>query len=79
MLRERSPAGQPDRDGDDQDQDVRRAASEETGVNGVAVNRRLAASFVCRLAAGQYRFYVYATDAAGNKQSRVASNRLTVR
>ena len=28
--------------------------------------------------AGQYRFYAYATDAAGNRQSRVASNRLTV-
>jgi hypothetical protein len=48
-------------------------------VKGVIVNRRLAASFVCRLAAGQYRFYVYAADAAGNRQSRVASNLLTVR
>ncbi len=47
-------------------------------VRGAAVNKRLSASFVCRLAAGQYRFYVYATDAAGNRQSRVASNRLTV-
>jgi hypothetical protein len=47
-------------------------------VRGAAVNKRLSASFVCRLAAGQYRFYVSATDAAGNRQSRVASNRLTV-
>jgi hypothetical protein len=46
---------------------------------GVPVNSRLVASFVCRLARGQYRFYVYATDAAGNTQSRVASNLLTVR
>ncbi len=46
--------------------------------SGVAVNHKLAASFVCRLAAGQYRFYVYATDAAGNTQAKVASNRLTV-
>jgi hypothetical protein len=47
-------------------------------VRGAAVNKRLSASFVCRLAAGQYRFYVSATDAAGNRQSRVASNLLTV-
>ena len=46
---------------------------------GVAVDKRLMARFVCRLAKGRYRFYVYATDAAGNTQSTVASNRLTVR
>jgi len=46
--------------------------------SGVAVDRKLAASFVCRLAAGQYRFHVYATDAAGNTQVKVASSRLTV-
>jgi hypothetical protein len=46
---------------------------------GVAVNQRLSAAFHCRLKQGQYRFYVYATDAAGNSQSQVASNRLTVR
>lgn len=28
---------------------------------------------------GTYRFYVYATDAAGNRQAKVASNKLTVR
>ena len=28
---------------------------------------------------GTYRFYVYATDAAGNVQARVAANRLVVR
>ena len=48
-------------------------------VKGVAVNKRLAASFVCRLAAGRYRFFVSATDAAGNSQGRAGSNRLTVR
>ena len=46
--------------------------------SGVAVDRKLAASFVCRLTAGRYRFHVYATDAAGNTQVKVASSRLTV-
>lgn len=44
----------------------------------VAVDKRLVATFVCRLKRGHYRFLVYATDAAGNSQSQVASNRLTV-
>ena len=35
--------------------------------------------FTCWLASGRYRFFVYATDAAGNRQSRVADNRLVVR
>jgi hypothetical protein len=35
--------------------------------------------FRCRLAPGTYRFYVYATDAAGNTQSNVAWNRLVVK
>ena len=48
-------------------------------VHGVAVDQRLVARFVCKLAAGQYRFFVSATDAAGNAQSSVASNRLVVR
>ena len=48
-------------------------------ISGVAVNQRLAASFVCHLAAGQYRFNVYATDAAGNTQVKVAGSSLTVR
>jgi hypothetical protein len=47
--------------------------------SGVAVNRRLVMSFVCRRSAGRYRFFVYATDVAGNTQSSVSSNRLTVR
>ena len=37
------------------------------------------ASFRCKLARGTYRFYVYATDPAGNKQVKVVSNKLTVR
>jgi photosystem II stability/assembly factor-like uncharacterized protein len=37
------------------------------------------ASFRCTLARGTYRFYVYATDPAGNKQVKVVSNKLTVR
>jgi photosystem II stability/assembly factor-like uncharacterized protein len=37
------------------------------------------ASFRCTLARGKYKFYVYATDPAGNKQVKVVSNRLSVR
>ena len=48
-------------------------------VGAVAVDTRLAAKFVCKLTPGQYRFYIYATDAAGNTQVSVSSNRLTVR
>jgi hypothetical protein len=44
-----------------------------------ALNTLLVARFSCRLAAGRYRFSVYAIDAAGNVQSSVASNSLTVR
>ena len=47
---------------------------------GKAVNRLLSATFTCRLAKGSYRFYVSATDAAGNAQVLPAgSNRLTVK
>jgi len=42
------------------------------------VNTLLKASFTCRLAKGRYRFFVYAFDAAGNKQAFVDGNRLTV-
>ena len=35
--------------------------------------------FRCKLAKGKYRFFVSARDAAGNPQSKIASNRLTVR
>jgi hypothetical protein len=35
--------------------------------------------FRCSLVKGTYRFFVYATDAAGNRQSNVAWNRLVVR
>jgi hypothetical protein len=47
--------------------------------NAAALNTPLVARFACRLAAGRYRFSIYATDAAGNVQSSVASNILTVR
>ena len=47
---------------------------------GKAVYKLLAATFTCRLAKGSYRFYVSATDAAGNAQVLPAgSNRLTVK
>ncbi len=35
--------------------------------------------FTCRLARGKYRVLVYATDAAGNRQAKVATTTLTVR
>ena len=38
-----------------------------------------AVKFRCKLAKGKYRFFVHATDAARNAQSKIASNRLTVR
>ena len=44
-----------------------------------APNTTLTYRWRCTLARGSYRFYVYATDGAGNAQSRVGSNRLTVR
>ncbi len=44
-----------------------------------SVNKNLTCRFRCTLARGAYRFSVYATDAAGNTQTKVASNRLTVK
>jgi hypothetical protein len=43
------------------------------------VNEAQSAKFRCTLAKGTYRFYVYATDASGNVQSKAGSARLTVR
>ncbi len=43
------------------------------------VNKTLRYRFRCTLPKRTYRFYVYATDTAGNTQSKVRSNRLTVR
>ena len=42
------------------------------------VNSSLSAHFTCWLARGNYRFTVSATDAAGNTQATLASNRLAV-
>ena len=42
------------------------------------VNTALKATFTCRLRPGEYRFRVSATDAAGNPQAAVASQRLHV-
>ena len=44
----------------------------------MSVDSRLVATFTCHLARGCYRFFVYATDAAGNVQNVVASNTLQV-
>lgn len=43
------------------------------------VNVTKTASFTCTLARKSYKYFVYATDAAGNAQAVVGSNRLTVR
>jgi photosystem II stability/assembly factor-like uncharacterized protein len=43
------------------------------------VNVTLKANFECSLPHGRYRYSVYATDIAGNKQSTVGSNLLIVR
>jgi hypothetical protein len=43
------------------------------------VNKLLSTRFTCTLAKGTYKFSVYAKDAAGNSQSKVGSNKLTVR
>ena len=40
--------------------------------------RILTTSFTCKLAAGSYRYFVYATDQAGNHQVKVGVNTLTV-
>jgi hypothetical protein len=44
-----------------------------------SVNVALTAKFRCSLARGVYKYYVYATDASGNAQSKVGSARLTVK
>jgi cytochrome c len=44
-----------------------------------AVNTALSATFTCKLAKGTYTYYVYATDVAGNAQSKAGSAKLTVK
>jgi len=46
---------------------------------GVTLDTSLVTRFTCRLAAGRYRFSVAAVDAAGNMQSTMGANTLTVR
>jgi hypothetical protein len=45
----------------------------------VAVNESLKATFRCKLAKGTYTYYVYATDASGNWESKAGSAKLTVK
>jgi flagellar hook assembly protein FlgD len=45
----------------------------------VTVNAAQSARFTCTLAKGVYTYTVYATDVAGNAQSKAGSARLTVR
>ena len=44
-----------------------------------AVNKTLSYRFRCGLARGTYRYYVYATDSAGNIQATLGRNYLYVR
>ena len=44
-----------------------------------AVNVLQKATFTCKLAKGKYKFYVTATDAAGNVAVKAAVNKLTVK
>jgi hypothetical protein len=44
-----------------------------------ATNTRLRYTWKCTLQKGTYRFFVYATDAAGNAQARVGSGKLVVK
>jgi hypothetical protein len=44
-----------------------------------SVNVAQTAKFRCTLAKGAYKYYVYATDAAGNPQSKIGSAKLTVK
>ena len=48
-------------------------------VANVPVNSDRRQSFACNLAKGTYKWYVYATDLAGNQQANVASAKLTVK
>ncbi len=48
-------------------------------VGAKAVNVVRKATFKCKLAKGRYKFYVTATDAAGNRSVKAAVNRLTVK
>jgi photosystem II stability/assembly factor-like uncharacterized protein len=53
--------------------------AKQVSLRDVAPNKAHRYSFVCRLARGTYRFSVSATDAAGNTETRVATNRLVVK
>ncbi len=44
-----------------------------------ATNKPLSYKWTCSLRRGSYRFFVYASDLAGNRQVSVGSNRLVVR
>ncbi len=48
-------------------------------VGGAKVNADLAATFTCNLKKGTYKWYVYATDLAGNTQENIAHAKLTVK
>ena len=47
--------------------------------NNVAMNEKHTAYFTCDLAKGTYKWYVYATDLAGNTQANIAHAKLTVK
>lgn len=45
----------------------------------VAANKAVSTKFTCKLAKGMYTYSVYATDMAGNAQSKAGSAKLTVK
>jgi M6 family metalloprotease-like protein len=49
-----------------------------TSASGVATNKLLSKRLKLSLPAGVYRFYVYARDLAGNPQTAIGNNRLTL-
>jgi len=49
------------------------------GLGSVGVNSVRTARFTCKLRKGTYKYLVYATDLAGNKQARIGSNQLVVK
>ena len=79
LLGERVARRRGDRRRDHQGEGAQRPPGGHADAYGAVLNTPLVARFACRLAAGHYRFSIYATDAAGNVQSSVASNTLTVR
>ena len=59
--------------------DSRGKLAQKAVLRAVKVDSPRSYSFICRLAKGRYRFFVYATDAAGNTQTQAVVDQLVVR